>query len=115
MLLLCLLAHLRRHHDSAVVTFIDLTTLSVQHIQYFGEPFFFLIRDGEALSDIKVRIQKRLQVPDEQFLKVLISPLLYGIYCSFKVIPPTPTAHGWHCCIHTIHFLILIGRLCGMV
>ncbi|KAL6845478.1 hypothetical protein ACP4OV_024973 [Aristida adscensionis] len=39
------------------------------HIQYFGEPFFFLIRDGEALSDIKARIQKRLQVPDEQFLK----------------------------------------------
>ncbi|XP_023157799.1 ubiquitin carboxyl-terminal hydrolase 13 isoform X3 [Zea mays] len=39
------------------------------HIQYFGEPFFFLIRDGEALSDMKVRIQKRLQVPDEQFLK----------------------------------------------
>ncbi|OEL23661.1 Ubiquitin carboxyl-terminal hydrolase 13 [Dichanthelium oligosanthes] len=40
-----------------------------KHMQYFGEPFFFLIRDGEALSDIKVRIQKRLQVPDEQFLK----------------------------------------------
>ncbi|XP_062207010.1 ubiquitin C-terminal hydrolase 13-like isoform X2 [Phragmites australis] len=39
------------------------------HIQYFGEPFFFLIHDGESLSDIKVRIQKRLQVPDEQFLK----------------------------------------------
>ncbi|CAD6229664.1 unnamed protein product [Miscanthus lutarioriparius] len=39
------------------------------HIQYFGEPFFFLIRDGEALSDIKLRIQKRLHVPDEQFLK----------------------------------------------
>ncbi|KAL6614421.1 hypothetical protein ACP70R_036691 [Stipagrostis hirtigluma subsp. patula] len=39
------------------------------HIHYFGEPFFFLIRDGEAVSDIKIRIQKRLQVPDEQFLK----------------------------------------------
>ncbi|KAK3162072.1 hypothetical protein QOZ80_1BG0084980 [Eleusine coracana subsp. coracana] len=38
-------------------------------IEYFGEPFLFLIHDGEALSDIKVRIQKRLQVPDEQFLK----------------------------------------------
>jgi ubiquitin carboxyl-terminal hydrolase 7 len=49
------------------------TTLYLQHIQYFGEPFFFLIRDGEALSEIKLRIQKRLQVPDEQFLKVLVS------------------------------------------
>jgi ubiquitin carboxyl-terminal hydrolase 7 len=39
------------------------------HIEYFGEPFLFLIHDGESLSDIKVRIQKRLQVPDEQFLK----------------------------------------------
>ncbi|GJN17517.1 hypothetical protein PR202_gb04593 [Eleusine coracana subsp. coracana] len=40
-----------------------------ERIEYFGEPFLFLIHDGEALSDIKVRIQKRLQVPDEQFLK----------------------------------------------
>lgn len=63
---------LRSHHDSAAVTFIDLTTYSLQQIQYFGEPFFFLIRDGETLSDMKVRIQKRLQVPDEQFLNVLI-------------------------------------------
>ena len=74
MLLLCLLRHLlRSHHDSAVVTFIELTTLSLQHNQYFGEPFFFLIRDGEVLADIKVRIQKRLRIPDEQFLKVLVS------------------------------------------
>jgi ubiquitin carboxyl-terminal hydrolase 7 len=42
---------------------------SFQHIDYYGEPFFFLIRDGETLSDIKVRIQKKLLVSDEQFAK----------------------------------------------
>jgi ubiquitin carboxyl-terminal hydrolase 7 len=79
MLLLCLLTHLlRSHHDSAVVTFIELTTLSLQHNQYFGEPFFFLIRDGEALADIKVRIQKRLQIPDEQFLKWKFACVTYS-------------------------------------
>uniref|UniRef100_A0A0D3EUJ2 ubiquitinyl hydrolase 1 n=1 Tax=Oryza barthii TaxID=65489 RepID=A0A0D3EUJ2_9ORYZ len=40
-----------------------------QHIDYYGEPFFFLIRDDETLSDIKVRIQKKLLVSDEQFAK----------------------------------------------
>lgn len=39
----------------------------------------FLIHDGESLSDIKVRIQKRLQVPDEQFLKVLVQTFHYII------------------------------------
>nr|CAB3478443.1 unnamed protein product [Digitaria exilis] len=66
------------HHDSAAVTFIDLTTYSLQQIQYFGEPFFFLIRDGETLSDMKVRIQKRLQVPDEQFLNWKFAYVTYG-------------------------------------
>ncbi|XP_015699161.1 ubiquitin C-terminal hydrolase 13-like isoform X2 [Oryza brachyantha] len=42
---------------------------SFQQLDYYGEPFFFLIRDGEALSDIKVRIQKKLQVSDEQIAK----------------------------------------------
>ncbi|KAJ1285596.1 hypothetical protein BS78_03G290900 [Paspalum vaginatum] len=48
------------------------------HIQYFGEPFFFLIHDGETLSDLKVRIQKRLQVPDEQFLKWKFAYVTYS-------------------------------------
>ncbi|XP_061352581.1 ubiquitin C-terminal hydrolase 12-like isoform X1 [Gastrolobium bilobum] len=38
-------------------------------IQNFGEPFFLVIHEGETLSEIKVRIQKKLQVPDEEFGK----------------------------------------------
>lgn len=41
-----------------------------QQIQNFGEPFFFVIHEGETLAAIKVRIQKKLQVPDEEFAKV---------------------------------------------
>ncbi|KAG2601030.1 ubiquitin C-terminal hydrolase 12-like isoform X1 [Panicum virgatum] len=48
------------------------------HNQYFGEPFFFLIRDGEVLADIKVRIQKRLRIPDEQFLKWKFACVTYS-------------------------------------
>uniref|UniRef100_A0A7N0V5G9 ubiquitinyl hydrolase 1 n=1 Tax=Kalanchoe fedtschenkoi TaxID=63787 RepID=A0A7N0V5G9_KALFE len=40
-----------------------------QQVQNFGEPFFLVIHDGETLADIKVRIQKKLQVPDEDFSK----------------------------------------------
>ncbi|XP_073269254.1 ubiquitin C-terminal hydrolase 12-like isoform X1 [Primulina huaijiensis] len=35
----------------------------------FGEPFFLVIHEGETLENVKVRIQKRLQVPDEEFSK----------------------------------------------
>ncbi|KAL6507816.1 CSN-associated deubiquitinating enzyme Ubp12 [Orobanche gracilis] len=38
-------------------------------VQNFGEPFFLVIHEGETLSDVKVRIQKKLQVPDEDFAK----------------------------------------------
>ncbi|KAK0592466.1 hypothetical protein LWI29_019700 [Acer saccharum] len=38
-------------------------------VQNFGEPFFLLIHEGETLADIKVRIQEKLQVPDEEFSK----------------------------------------------
>ncbi|PKA50906.1 Ubiquitin carboxyl-terminal hydrolase 12 [Apostasia shenzhenica] len=40
-----------------------------QQVQNFGEPFFLVIREGETLAEIKVRIQKKLQVPDEEFSK----------------------------------------------
>jgi ubiquitin carboxyl-terminal hydrolase 7 len=56
--------------------------LSLQHMQYYGDPFFFLIHDGEALSDIKVRIQKKFQVPDEQFLKVWSQPFISYIWST---------------------------------
>ncbi len=35
-------------------------------MQNFREPFFFVIHEG------KERVQKRLQVPDEEFAKVLL-------------------------------------------
>ncbi|CAN0879148.1 Ubiquitin C-terminal hydrolase 12 [Linum grandiflorum] len=38
-------------------------------VQNFGEPFFLVIHDGETLADIKIRIQKKLQVADEEFAK----------------------------------------------
>lgn len=60
----------------------------MQQIQNFGDPFFLVIHEGEALSEIKVRIQKKLQVPDEEFSKV--SPylpwLLFVTVVAFEVI-----------------------------
>ncbi|XP_064961980.1 ubiquitin C-terminal hydrolase 12 isoform X2 [Musa acuminata AAA Group] len=38
-------------------------------VQNFGEPFFMVIREGETLADVKIRIQKKLQVPEEDFSK----------------------------------------------
>ncbi|PIA59785.1 hypothetical protein AQUCO_00400584v1 [Aquilegia coerulea] len=38
-------------------------------VQNFGEPFFLVIHEGETLSEVKVRIQKKLQVTDEEFSK----------------------------------------------
>ncbi|CAL5322109.1 unnamed protein product [Camellia sinensis] len=38
-------------------------------VQNFGKPFFLVIHEGETLTEIKERIQKKLQVPDEEFSK----------------------------------------------
>ncbi|KAK4370650.1 hypothetical protein RND71_010125 [Anisodus tanguticus] len=38
-------------------------------IQNFGEPFLLVIHESETLAEVKVRIQKKLQVPDEDFAK----------------------------------------------
>ncbi|KAK9156956.1 hypothetical protein Scep_003530 [Stephania cephalantha] len=38
-------------------------------VQNFGEPFFLIIREGETLAEVKARIQKKLQVPDEEYSK----------------------------------------------
>ncbi|KAF7820460.1 ubiquitin carboxyl-terminal hydrolase 12 isoform X2 [Senna tora] len=40
-----------------------------QAVQNFGDPFFLVIREGETLAEVKLRIQKKLQVPDEEFSK----------------------------------------------
>lgn len=44
----------------------------LQQVQNFGEPFFMVIREGETLADVKIRIQKKLQVPEEDFSKVFL-------------------------------------------
>nr|XP_023929868.1 ubiquitin carboxyl-terminal hydrolase 12-like isoform X8 [Quercus suber]POE88951.1 ubiquitin carboxyl-terminal hydrolase 12 [Quercus suber] len=44
-------------------------TAQNQQVQNFGEPFFLVIREGETLAEVKERIQKKLQVPDEEFSK----------------------------------------------
>ncbi|THG12020.1 hypothetical protein TEA_020733 [Camellia sinensis var. sinensis] len=45
------------------------TAQNQMQIQNFGEPFFLVIHEGETLGEVKVRIQKKLQVPDEEFAK----------------------------------------------
>jgi len=60
----------------------------LQQIQNFGDPFFLVIHEGETLSEIKVRIQKKLQVPDEEFSKVFpyLPWLLFVTVVAFEVI-----------------------------
>ncbi|TYI80378.1 hypothetical protein E1A91_D05G083500v1 [Gossypium mustelinum] len=45
------------------------TAQNQMQILNFGEPFFLVIHEGEILAEIKVRIQRKLQVPDEEFAK----------------------------------------------
>ncbi|XP_010312501.2 ubiquitin C-terminal hydrolase 12 isoform X3 [Solanum lycopersicum] len=47
----------------------DTTQNQAQHVQNFGEPFFLVIHEGETLAEVKVRIQRKLQVPHEEFSK----------------------------------------------
>ncbi|KAH0451894.1 hypothetical protein IEQ34_019193 [Dendrobium chrysotoxum] len=49
-----------------------------QMVQNFGEPFFFVLHDGETLAEVKVRIQKKLQIPDEEFSKWKFACLALG-------------------------------------
>ncbi|KAK9986554.1 hypothetical protein SO802_031505 [Lithocarpus litseifolius] len=45
------------------------TAQNQMQVQNFVEPFFLVIHEGETLEEVKVRIQKKLQVPDEEFSK----------------------------------------------
>ncbi|KAG6537891.1 hypothetical protein ZIOFF_002994 [Zingiber officinale] len=57
-----------------IITFL----VYLQQVQNFGEPFFLVIKEGEALADVKLRIQKKLQVPDEEFAKWKIAFISLG-------------------------------------
>ncbi|XP_050281142.1 ubiquitin C-terminal hydrolase 12-like isoform X16 [Quercus robur] len=52
-----------------VYHFMKDTAQNQVQVQNFGEPFFLVIREGETLAEVKERIQKKLQVPDEEFSK----------------------------------------------
>ncbi|EXB39572.1 Ubiquitin carboxyl-terminal hydrolase 12 [Morus notabilis] len=47
----------------------DIAQNQVKQIQNFGEPFLLVIREDETLAEVKVRIQKKLRVPDDEFAK----------------------------------------------
>nr|XP_043631310.1 ubiquitin C-terminal hydrolase 12-like [Erigeron canadensis] len=38
-------------------------------VQNFGEPFFLIIHENETLADVKLRIKRKLEVPEEDFSK----------------------------------------------
>lgn len=45
-----------------------------------------MIHEGETLAVVKVRIQKKLQVPDEEFSKVLLILLLSFGYSAVSMV-----------------------------
>ncbi|KAI3825959.1 hypothetical protein L1987_07734 [Smallanthus sonchifolius] len=47
------------------------TTSSTSEVHNFGEPFSLVIHEGETLAEVKARTHKKLQVPDDEFSKVL--------------------------------------------
>nr|XP_043609008.1 ubiquitin C-terminal hydrolase 12-like isoform X2 [Erigeron canadensis] len=52
-----------------VYHFIKDTAQNQMQVQNFGDPFLLIIHEDETLADVKVRIQKKLQVPDDEFSK----------------------------------------------
>uniref|UniRef100_A0A0V0IYF8 ubiquitinyl hydrolase 1 n=1 Tax=Solanum chacoense TaxID=4108 RepID=A0A0V0IYF8_SOLCH len=56
----------------------DTTQNQAQHVQNFGEPFFLVIHEGETLAEVKPRIQRKLQVPDEEFSKWMFAFVSMG-------------------------------------
>ncbi|RDX86284.1 Ubiquitin carboxyl-terminal hydrolase 13, partial [Mucuna pruriens] len=53
-------------------------TTQNQQVQNFGHPFFLVIHEGETLAEVKLQIQKKLQVPDEEFSKWKFAFLSFG-------------------------------------
>lgn len=54
-------------------------------MQNFGEPFFLVIREGETLAEVKGRIQKKLQVPDDEFSKVPLYVASFNYQIRFLI------------------------------
>jgi len=49
-----------------------------QMVQNFGEPFFLVVRENETLAEVKVRVQNKLQVSDDEFSKYKFAFLSLG-------------------------------------
>lgn len=60
-----------------------------QQVQNFGEPFFLVIHEGETLAEVKLRIQKKLQVPDEEFAKVYYFPVFAVVLLGQHIVGDT--------------------------
>ncbi|KAA3481509.1 ubiquitin carboxyl-terminal hydrolase 13-like isoform X3 [Gossypium australe] len=56
-------------HDRLIHVYHFMKDTTQNQVQNFGEPFFLVIHETETLAEVKVRVQKRLQVPDEEFAK----------------------------------------------
>ncbi|KAF9601367.1 hypothetical protein IFM89_019099 [Coptis chinensis] len=64
-------------HIIHVYHFTKDTSQNQMLVQNFGKPFLLVIHDGETLADVKVRIQKKLQVPVPDLCKLSIALFLY--------------------------------------
>ena len=88
----------------------------MQQIQNFGEPFFLIIHEGETFAVVKDRIQKKLQVSDEEYSKVhpiFINKLLHSCALPTSLIVELLTIIlGWirdiNYCYSGIHEIILM-------
>uniref|UniRef100_A0A0D9XTG5 ubiquitinyl hydrolase 1 n=1 Tax=Leersia perrieri TaxID=77586 RepID=A0A0D9XTG5_9ORYZ len=56
-------------HDRLIHVYHFMKDPLQNQIQNFGDPFYLAIRESETLDKVKERIQKKLQVPDEEFCK----------------------------------------------
>ncbi|KAJ8756255.1 hypothetical protein K2173_025067 [Erythroxylum novogranatense] len=56
-------------HDRLIHVYHFMKETTQNQVQNFGEPFFLVIHEGETLAEVKARVQKKLQVPDEEFSK----------------------------------------------
>ncbi|XP_042056257.1 ubiquitin C-terminal hydrolase 12-like [Salvia splendens] len=59
----------RNDHLIHVHHFTKEVSQNQMQVQNFGDPFLLVIHKDETLADVKLRIQKKLQVPDEEFSK----------------------------------------------
>jgi hypothetical protein len=83
-----------------IFKFIHIIIIIFQQVQNFGEPFFLVIHEGETLAEVRVRIQKKLQVTDEEFAKVPTFCCLEACNYLYGIIKI------WYCFISLLWLLV---------